>query len=91
MVFISKAEGFGLPIVEAAAAGARSFLLSDIEVFRWICGERARYVDPSSTETVRDGLRAEIENPQQQELDLERFDWDVSASVIGDACVRAAA
>ena len=91
VVFVSKAEGFGLPIVEAAAAGARSLLLSDIEVFRWICGPNARYVDPSSTTDIRDGLRAEIDEPQRQELDLERFDWDASASVISDACARAAA
>ena len=58
---------------------------------RWICGEHARYVDPSSTVDIRDGLRAEIDRPQHHELDLERFDWDLSASVIGDACARAAA
>ena len=91
VVFVSKAEGFGLPIVEAAAAGARSLLLSDIDVFRWICGPHARYVNPSSTTDIRDGLRAEIDHPQQQELNLERFDWDVSASVISDACTHAAA
>jgi glycosyltransferase involved in cell wall biosynthesis len=91
VVFVSKAEGFGLPIVEAAASGARGLLLSDIEVFRWICGANARYVDPSSTVAIRDGLRAEIDHPQQLEVDIERFDWGVSASVIGDACARAAA
>jgi glycosyltransferase involved in cell wall biosynthesis len=90
VVFASLAEGFGLPIVEAVAAGARSLLLSDIEVFRWICGEHARYVDPSSTADIHAGLRAQIDDPKQQELDLDRFDWDVSASVIGDACARAA-
>jgi Glycosyl transferases group 1 len=90
VVFVSRAEGFGLPIVEAAAAGTRNFVLSDIEVFRWICGEKARYVDPYSTTSIRDGLRAALEDPLQQELDLERFDWDASAAIIGDACVRAA-
>ena len=90
VVFVSKAEGFGLPIVEAAAAGARSLLLSDIDVFRWICGPHARYVDPSSTAGIRDGLRDEIDHPQRQELNLERFDWDVSASVISDACAHVA-
>lgn len=90
VVFVSKAEGFGLPIVEAAAAGAHSLLLSDIDVFRWICGPHARYVDPSSTTDIRDGLRREIDHPQGQELNLERFDWDVSASVISNACAHAA-
>lgn len=90
VVFVSRAEGFGLPIVEAAAAGARSLLLSDIEVFRWICGEHARYVDPSSTDSITAGLRAAIVDPHHQEMDLERFNWDVSASVIGEACARVA-
>ena len=90
VVFASLAEGFGLPLVEAAAAGARSLLISDIEVFRWICGEHARYVDPLSTTSIADGLRAEIDNPQQQEIDLERFSWDASAAVIRDVCLRAA-
>jgi glycosyltransferase involved in cell wall biosynthesis len=90
VVFVSLAEGFGLPLVEAAAAGARSLLVSDIEVFRWICGEHARYVDPLSVDSVRDGLRAEIDHPQHQEIDCERFSWDASAAVIRDVCLRAA-
>ena len=44
----------------------------------------------TSTTSIRDGLRAALEDPLQQELDLERFDWDASAAIIGDACVRAA-
>ena len=90
VVFVSKAEGFGLPIVEAAAAGAPSLLLSDIAVFRWICGDDARYVDPSSVDAIRDGLRAEIDDPRVLKPDLTRFDWDVSAGVIGEACAHAA-
>ena len=90
VVFVSKAEGFGLPLVEAVAAGAGSLLVSDIEIFRWICGETARYVDPSSTASIIEGLRAEIENPRQQELNLDRFSWDASASVVRDMCLEIA-
>ena len=90
VVFISRAEGFGLPVVEAVAAGAPSLLLSDIEVFRWICGDHARYVDPNSTAAVVAGLRADIDRPHRQELDLERFSWDASAAVIAGVCAGVA-
>lgn len=90
VVFVSQAEGFGLPIVEAAAAGARNLLLSDIEVFRWICGDDARYVDPSAVDSIREGFRAEIEAPLDRAPNVERFSWDASASVIRQACLQAA-
>jgi len=87
-VFVTRAEGFGLPLVEAAAAGCRHFVVSDIEVFRWVCGENARYTDPTSVADIAGALRREIDDPEQQELDLERFDWDASAAVIEDVCRR---
>ena len=89
VVFVPLSEGFGLPLVEAAAAGARGLLISEIDVFRWICGDDARYVDPRSTDAITAGLRHEIERPQDLELNLDRFDWDTSASVVADACRRA--
>lgn len=42
LIQASVSEGFGLPIVEAARYGT-PLLLSDIEVFREIAGEHARY------------------------------------------------
>jgi glycosyltransferase involved in cell wall biosynthesis len=38
----SEGEGFGLPLIEAAFRGA-PLLLSNLPVFREICGDRARY------------------------------------------------
>lgn len=86
-VLVSLAEGFGLPLVEAAAAGTASLLVSDIDVFRWICGDNARYVDPSSTADIAAGLRAEINDPHGQEMDVERFNWDAGATVVRDVCL----
>jgi glycosyltransferase involved in cell wall biosynthesis len=91
VVLVSLAEGFGLPLVEAAAAGARSFLISDLDVFRWICGEHARYVEPTSVESIAAGLRADIASPILQKVDLDRFSWDNSAAIIRDICCRIAA
>ena len=86
MVFASLAEGFGLPLVEAAAAGAQSLVISDIPVFRWICGAEAHYVDPLSVPSITAGLRAVVREPLQPEIDLERFTWDSSASTVAELC-----
>lgn len=91
VVFISLAEGFGLPLVEAAAAGATSFIVSNIEVFRWICGDQARFVEPTSPDDIAAGLRAEIRAPSRHEIDLGRFSWDASAAIVGSVCRRVSA
>ncbi|WFG44929.1 glycosyltransferase family 4 protein [Pseudonocardia alni] len=91
VVFVSVAEGFGLPIVEAAAAGTRGVVVSDIAVFRWICGDRARYVDPLSVGSIAEGLRAELtDGPRAAAPDADRFSWDDSAKVIDEMCRRVA-
>jgi glycosyltransferase involved in cell wall biosynthesis len=90
VVFVSLAEGFGLPLVEAAAAGARSLLISDIEVFHWICGDQARYVDPTSPDDIVRGLQGEIFSPSCQQIDLDRFSWDASATTVESVCLRVA-
>lgn len=91
VVFVSLAEGFGLPLVEAAAAGAASLLISDIPVFRWICGDAVHYADPLSVTSIAAGLRASLDAPRRQEIDLRRFRWELSADVIREACLPAGA
>lgn len=82
VVFVSLAEGFGLPLVEAAAAGAPSLVISDIPVFRWICEDGATYVDPHSVESIAAGLSAAIDAPVPVTLDLSRFQWGASADTV---------
>lgn len=87
VVFPSLAEGFGLPIVEAAAAGTPRLVVSDLAVFRWICGDGATYVDPLSTESVLEGLQTAInDRVPPVAITQERFDWDRSAAIVGDLC-----
>lgn len=87
VVFVSLAEGFGLPIVEAAAAGVSRFVLSDIEVFHWIAGDSARYVDPFDESQITDALGAltgQAEWPPLS-IDPDRFAWSRSAASVLDA------
>lgn len=87
LIFVSLEEGFGLPLVEAAVAGQREFILSDIEVFRWIAGDHAIYVDARRTESISRALEQMIDHPytaSEPGLDLARFDWEASARVIWD-------
>jgi glycosyltransferase involved in cell wall biosynthesis len=87
VLFLSLSEGFGLPLVEACAAGVRSLLVSDIEVFRWICGEGARYVDPTSIEAIAEALGAQLREAPAPTMDLSRFSWEASAATVAQTCL----
>lgn len=92
-VFPSLAEGFGLPIVEAVVAGAPRLLVSDIPVFRWICGVGAAYVDATSVEDLATALHADrIERiPPPDPAIMARFDWPRSAATLAEAARMVAA
>ncbi|MCC9595491.1 MULTISPECIES: glycosyltransferase [unclassified Rubrivivax] len=57
LMFLSRGEGFGLPLVEAANHGT-PVVCSDIPVFREICGPYATYVPGFAPEQVADTVRA---------------------------------
>lgn len=60
-IVASVAEGFGLPIIEAAHHGS-PLLLSDIPVFREIGGQSARYFAPGSAPALGDAIRAHLKD-----------------------------
>lgn len=86
-VLPSLDEGFGIPVIEAAAHGL-PLLLSDIPVFRWIAGDAARYFDPTSVEDLREALalaiHVEVGAPVMAlpAALRKRFDWQQSADLI---------
>ncbi|KYH44973.1 glycosyltransferase family 1 protein [Branchiibius sp. NY16-3462-2] len=89
VVFASLAEGFGLPLVEAAAAGARHLVISDLPVFRWICGDGAWYVNPVQEAAITEGLRAAIDGRVPTlTVDLQRFTWEQSAATVAQLATR---
>lgn len=51
----SVVEGFGLPLIEAARF-SKPLIVSDIPVFREICGDKARYFTPDKARSLIDAL-----------------------------------
>lgn len=83
----SHAEGFGLPIIEALSSGAR-VVANDIQVFKWVAGPAATYVNcDDGPIALRDFLLELILNPSQEYNSsfVSRFSWESSAQIILDA------
>lgn len=84
VAMVSLDEGFGLPVIEAMAGGAR-VVASDIPVFRWVAGDAPRYVDPLSASDIAAGLAEVIATPDAPRLPPPRhFDYADSARTILD-------
>lgn len=89
------AEGFGLPAVEAMACST-PVLVSDIAVYREVCGEAALFVDPLDPASIAAGIVALFGKPELRrdlaKKGMERadaFSWERAAdrtlSVYGEA------
>jgi glycosyltransferase involved in cell wall biosynthesis len=93
-VMPSVYEGFGMPVVEAMACGAR-VALSRIPVFEEIAGSSARYVDPMDVAGWRHAIEEAVEEAPQGPRrgappDLTRFSWRASAAATLDLYRRLA-
>ncbi|WOX04842.1 glycosyltransferase family 4 protein [Microbulbifer pacificus] len=76
--FVSPAffEGFGMPLIEAAACRAQ-VLCSDIEVFKEIMGEAAIYFDPHNPQELSRHLNLVLSDKvPNKPFDPSRFHWD---------------
>ncbi|MBY6241001.1 glycosyltransferase family 1 protein [Methylosinus sp. Sm6] len=61
LIAASFAEGFGLPLAEAACHGLPA-IASDIPVFREIAGERATFFPPLDADALADCIRCSLED-----------------------------
>jgi glycosyltransferase involved in cell wall biosynthesis len=73
----SVAEGFGLPIVEAAQRGV-PVIASDIPVFREVGGEGARYFDLLDADSLARAIEAALAEPRAAPK-IETISWAQSA------------
>ena len=83
----SKAEGFGLPIVEAATLGIPA-LLSNIPIFHEVAGSGALYFDPDDPQSFASKLH-DLNQPHARKkisaaasAHVHRFTWQKSAKVL---------
>lgn len=68
-VFPSKAEGFGLPIVEAALCNC-PLILSDIPVFHEVIGDQARYFGLYDTQTLSRTMCEALDTTERKDFTL---------------------
>lgn len=86
-IMASKAEGFGLPIVESLAFGV-PVLASDIAIFREVAGAAGCYFPPDDTALFADAIRQFIEHPESYRAAARAFawiNWDGSATEFATA------
>jgi glycosyltransferase involved in cell wall biosynthesis len=62
LAFPSQYEGFGLPPLEALAAGT-PVLAADLPVTREVLGDQAAFADPQSPDAMLDGLLGSLADP----------------------------
>jgi glycosyltransferase involved in cell wall biosynthesis len=88
LVFPSRSEGFGLPVLDAFRCGT-PVLTADRTSLPEVAGGAAVLVDPDSTEAVRDGLcRLLTDEPLRRELAtrgaerVAQFTWEKAAAAV---------
>ena len=94
LVLPSIHEGFGLPPLEALAAG-RPVAVSAIPALEEVCGPMAEYFDPFHVSSIAGALEALARRVPDTEEIIEcrrawarRFDWDDAARATSDALLE---
>jgi glycosyltransferase involved in cell wall biosynthesis len=93
LVSLSKAEGYGLPLVEAMALGT-PVIASDIPIFREVGGDAAAYVGPESPAEFAAAVQELGDTAHWQDVSrrsvarAQQFSWDESARQLVDVAAE---
>ena len=91
LLFLSKGEGFGLPLVEAANHGI-PILCSDLPVFKEIAGEYATYLAIENKEALVEQIKNWWKNHNEGKLPdtgyMPRLSWKQSAETLLDLMLK---
>lgn len=86
LAYVPVFEGFGIPILEAFAAGV-PVLTSNVTSMPEVAGEAAVYADPFDVHSIADGLTKLATHPELHPAMVEtglirkqQFSWDLTAS-----------
>ena len=92
LLLLSRGEGFGLPLIEAAQHGT-PILCSDIPVFREVAGECAAYTAATDAEMLATDIATWIaairagNTPSSRAM--RRLTWDASAAQLAEVLLEA--
>lgn len=71
VAYVSLAEGFGMPVLEAQAVG-RPLITSALSPMKEIAGEYACVIDPYNVAEIRSGILRLIQDPEYRETVIEK-------------------
>jgi glycosyltransferase involved in cell wall biosynthesis len=85
LLMISRGEGFGLPLVEAARWGT-PVICSDLPVFREVAEDHAIYVDVGSLQALTGDLSTALQRVEDgtfpRSSDMQLLSWEDSADAL---------
>jgi glycosyltransferase involved in cell wall biosynthesis len=79
VAYVSRYEGFGLPVLEALACGA-SVVAADLPPIREFADGAVVSVDPADPDSIASGLEQAVELPRTDVPPVARHNWDEAAA-----------